>query len=117
MSDYYDRDGNPITLEQWRWLFERGEDYRRVATVEVAGCWVSTVWLGLDHNFGFGGPPHIFETMAFIGARNGDSTDDIVMRTSTEEEAHEAHARVVDQVKVLLAAQEVVDGASIEEQE
>jgi hypothetical protein len=28
--------------------------------------WVSTVFLGLDHRHWGGGPPHVFETMAFV---------------------------------------------------
>jgi uncharacterized protein (DUF1684 family) len=62
--DYYDRQGRPMTTEQW---CERlaDESYKRIAeTTLFDGTWISTVWLGLDHGFG-DGPPLIFETMVF----------------------------------------------------
>lgn len=42
------------------------DDWRVAETTVGAGaCWVSTVFLGLDHNFG-SGEPLLFETMAFL---------------------------------------------------
>lgn len=65
MSDYYDRQGNPLTFEEWAKSFETRRDQQRVAsTVLPNGRWVSTVWLGLNHRYG-AGPPLIFETMVF----------------------------------------------------
>ena len=54
--------------------------------------WVSTVWLGLDHGFGMGGPPLIFETMIF-----GDHgvSDHGQWRYSTEQAARQGHAEAV----------------------
>jgi hypothetical protein len=48
-------------------MLERGDPARsRVAesTIGDGACWVSTVFLGLDHNYGQG-DPLLFETMAF----------------------------------------------------
>lgn len=54
---------------------------------------VSTVFLGLDHNFSDHGPPLHFETMAFVGH------DDVGQeRYTTWAEAEEGHARWVAQV-------------------
>ena len=58
---YYDRQGNPLTLEEWAATFEARQDQKRVAETTLPnGRWVSTVWLGLDHAFS-AGPPLIFE--------------------------------------------------------
>ena len=51
---------------------------------------VSTVWLGLDHNFMPGSPPAIFETMVFGGKH--DMWQD---RYATKEAALAGHERVV----------------------
>ena len=53
---------------------------------------VSTVWLGLDHQFG-DGPPLIFETMVFPS--NEDFGDLDSRRYSTEQEAVAGHATMV----------------------
>lgn len=67
---YYHRDGTPIVSDEllqdtmkWALLFE-GE--RNVAvTKTLYNERLSTVFLGLDHNWGESGPPIIFETMLF----------------------------------------------------
>lgn len=59
----YDKFGNEIDLKTWAQLFEDIE-YRRIGLDEVGDFTVSTVWLGLDHNWS-GGEPIIFETMVF----------------------------------------------------
>lgn len=67
---YYGRTGEPISLEDWARLAE-DITYRRVAydeipaTTKYPASYVSTVWLGIDHNFLLKGPPVIFETMRF----------------------------------------------------
>lgn len=70
---YYDRQGNPMTLEQWAKTFE-DPNSKRVAETTIGDWWVSTVWLGLDHGFESlferdDDPepyrPVIFETMIF----------------------------------------------------
>jgi hypothetical protein len=86
---YYDREGNSITL--WEWC-RRVEDmeYKVVAIAEIQDARVSTVWLGLDHNFSGQGPPLIFETMIF-----GGEMDEYMWRWSTEAEALAGHHVVV----------------------
>ncbi|WGW12709.1 hypothetical protein LWF01_02760 [Saxibacter everestensis] len=86
MSDCYDKQGRPITLQQW----VESTDDKRVARDKVGFADVSTVWLGLDHNH-FGGPkPIIFETMIGGGRHNLGC-----WRYSTLKEAQAGHERVV----------------------
>lgn len=66
-SMHYAKDGTPLTLRQWATLFGR-PDYQQVASTKLDDdhVWVSTVWLGTDHNFTHAGPPLTFETMVFV---------------------------------------------------
>lgn len=56
-------------LEWGRWMEKRD---RVVAVSEWDGVKVSTVFLGLDHNFWGGGPPILWETLVFEGEYDGD---------------------------------------------
>lgn len=68
-----------------------------VAEDEINDCWVSTVWVGLDHKMQnwFGGPPLVFETMVFDKTGN----DNYCKRYSTWEEAEEGHQLAIKWVK------------------
>lgn len=89
MSEYYDRHGNPMTLMEWASRLEsRGTDKRVAETTLPNGRWVSTVWLGLNHNFGRG-RPLIFETMVFASKDDMGELD--CDRYSTEAEALAGH--------------------------
>jgi hypothetical protein len=91
MAEYYDRQGNPLTSQQWAKSFDPAA--KRVAETTLPnGRWVSTVWLGIDHSFG-SGPPLIFETMVFPS--KDDMSDLDCERYSTEREALEGHERLV----------------------
>jgi hypothetical protein len=61
---YLDRKCRPMTLEAWTAAFEYSEG-RRIGDTRIEFVRVSTVWLGIDHSFGHGHRPRIFETMAF----------------------------------------------------
>ena len=64
---YYNKEGVPLTALQFAALLS-DLNYRRVAlTILADGIEVSTVFLGMDHNFGATGPPLLFETMVFGG--------------------------------------------------
>ena len=54
---------------------------------------VSTVFLGLDHNWN-GGPPILFETMVFGGPHN-----EYQERYATWDQAEKDHDRVVEALK------------------
>lgn len=94
---YFRRDGTPYqTAEEWAKDFEGPSDgkdlssYRRVAKTSLWwGGWVSTVWLGLNHNYG-GGKPLIFETMVFYRSMSDLDMD----RYSTEAEAIQGHKKM-----------------------
>lgn len=71
MSDYYNRAGEAVELEVWAAMNEK-RDYKHVAATVLPAMndrpalRVSTVWLGLNHNYMLDGPPLIFETMVFV---------------------------------------------------
>lgn len=92
----YNRDGDPITQDEWARLHSDHE-YKRVAEDTVGEWWVSTVWLGIDH--GYGDIPVIFETMVFPMSENAStadfSTDQHCERYTTEADAIRGHAETV----------------------
>lgn len=91
---YYNKDGEPIhdTLEWTRLLEDR--NYSRVGLFQNKKIRISTVWLGLDYNFG-GGPPLIFETMVFPEYNNKRGELEM-QRYTTLEEAEIGHNKMVD---------------------
>lgn len=80
-------------LMKWAAWFENAEG-RIVARTEIGASVVSTVFLGLDHQYGVG-PPILFETMIFT---DGDS-EDFQQRCSTWKEAEAQHGRVIAMVE------------------
>lgn len=108
---YYDRQGNPMSLEDWGRRFENVPNkIVRQEHTPNGRYWISTVWLGLDHSWG-DGPPLIFETMVFPQSvdKQYDALEDLVEgepeygrwselaceRYSTEEEAIAGHEAMV----------------------
>ena len=96
---YFDPDGNPLTLMEWAQMFERRKegiaDWWCIGKTEVGDNEVSTVWLGLNHNFYPDGPPLIFETMVFGPGRY----DDYQRRYTTREQAKIGHEETVAMVR------------------
>ena len=76
-------------LLEWGKFLDKGD--RRVALTDTSNGSVSTVFLGLNHNWELFGPPLLFETMIF-----GGSHDQFQERYSTWSEAEEGHQRAVD---------------------
>lgn len=94
MSDYYDKQGNPLTREEYFALLDRiGPMYKLVGNTTIGDALVSTVWLGLDHSYD-NGEPVIFESMIFGGDR-----DEYSERYSTLEEAQQGHLRLVNELQ------------------
>lgn len=88
--DAFDRQGKPISLEEWGEL-HRNPTYKILQQDDLPGVgMLSTVWLGLDHGWGESAPI-IFETMSFPT----DAPNAIQERYSTEAEAREGHARLL----------------------
>jgi len=88
---FFDRQGNPVA-DAVEWA-KMKMDKHVAETTLPDGKWVSTVWLGIDHNFG-GGIPLIFETMVF--PKKGEYGELECRRYSTEQEAIAGHEEVVD---------------------
>ena len=90
---WYDKKGNQINYEQAE-KFLTDPNYKFIKQEELSdGKWISTVWLGLDHNFYEKDSPLIFETMVF--PKKGDYQDLDCQRYSTEEEAISGHEKLV----------------------
>lgn len=99
--DYFDRKGQPIDYEKFLELFNDPE-YKMVKQDNVNNYFISTVWLGLNHNFKFlftnnsQDGPVIFETMVFDSNASNRWTDIELQRYSTEEEALFCHQEFVE---------------------
>lgn len=78
-------------IRTWALWFESAK--RHVALTERDGVSVSTVFLGIDHNFLGKGPPILFETMVFGGEHDEDQ-----QRYSTWDEAEAGHKEVCKKV-------------------
>ena len=78
-------------VDEWARWFET-ED-RTVAKTGDGDILISTVFLGLDHNFGLIGAPVLFETLVFGGVLDGEMD-----RYTTWEEAEAGHAHMVERV-------------------
>jgi len=77
------------------WIETHWKTDRVFKQEQVGDSKVSTIFLGLDHSFGSGGPPVLWETMAL-----GGKLDQEQERCSgTREQAEAMHARMVERVK------------------
>ena len=94
----YDRDLEPFdSWEESKIRF----DGKRLMKTYVGDYCVSTVWLGINHNFK-ADEPIVFETMIFN--TNTSSyyelyTDKYLERYKSEEEAGRGHLRIVDNIR------------------
>lgn len=103
-NSYFDWDGEPI--KQWEGFFKSSYFDTHVAKDIINGYLISTVWLGLNHNFEFDGtPPLIFETMIFEhNSRNqnedclNDYLDEYIDRYCSYEQALEGHKNACESV-------------------
>lgn len=86
------RDYYPISDSAFGQAVEEHEE-RRLAFDQVGEVEVSTVFLGIDHNFA-GGEPILWETMVFGGKHN-----DFQQRYSTKEMAIAGHRAAVGMVE------------------
>jgi len=86
------------TERQWsEWMFDRRD--RHVAETTIGEVWISTVFLGLDHNYHDIGEPILFETMCFV---DGESADTLMFaRYCTWEDAEAGHAAAVAVVRAM----------------
>ena len=87
-----DENNKPVVCDdasEWARWFEGSED-RIVAQDSVGDVKISTVFLGLDHNFSGTGDPLLFETMVFGGVH-----DEYTERYTTYDLAKQRHDEVV----------------------
>lgn len=76
---------------EWGYFFFKTD--RQVALTEIGCLQISTVFLGLDHNYFGKGDPVLFETMIF------DGEDNYQERCCTWEQAEVMHAKAVEIAK------------------
>lgn len=98
---YYILDGDnhavAVDLMTWAQWFEDAE--RRIGYTQITSqCWVSTVFLGLDHSWREG-PPILFETMIFGGPK---SIDESQWRYSSYDDAMVGHAMAVKKARAAI---------------
>ena len=105
MADYYTLNGREVVPASYgeysRQHMERimagtkvpPSDPWRVAYTDIGPCYVSTVFLGMDHSWS-DGPPELFETMIF-----GDEHSEDQWRYATYDEAEAGHKAIVEALK------------------
>jgi hypothetical protein len=104
VSDKYilNDDGEPVPCEDiliWGEWFERTQhDRSRVVRQDYAeaegSVGVSTVFLGLDHNYSASGPPVLWESLVF-----GTSLDGAMQRYTSRADALRGHAELLARVR------------------
>ncbi len=100
MGEYYilDENDKPVLekdLIAWAKWFEENIKRKRVVLTELNGpedIKVSTVFVGLNHNFGRG-EPLLYKTIVF-----GGELDNEMDRYATKEQALKGHKRMVNRV-------------------
>jgi hypothetical protein len=106
---YYNRKGKPITLESWI-KRSNNKNYCIIKQEDLANgqLHIITVWVGLDHSWGFGPKRLIFETTVFARGKSkakGNIVETLLhfkelkevacLQSSTEEEALEDYAQLL----------------------
>ena len=91
---YVLKDKRPVQCTDVVARVDLNSDEYRVAFDDIGDVRISTVFLGLDHDYAGHGPSLLFETMIFGGRYEGYQT-----RYSTWIEAKVGHAQAVDRVR------------------
>jgi hypothetical protein len=92
-THYVLRNREPVLVDLMTWARELKLGDRKVGATEVGEVRISTVFFGLDHQFG-DGPPLLFETMVF-----GGPLDQETVHYSTWKQAEEGHSEMVRRVE------------------
>lgn len=115
-----DHDWHPIralNFLTWARWYETAD--RRVVETRTKLFWISTVFLGINYNWG-DGPPHIYESMAFLQPRKrdiaavlGDSpligAGELCDRYSTRDQSIAGHIAMVTECLALEAQHKHAD--------
>ena len=98
MSGWYElnEDGTTTALPDGAYPARFDADHKRIAESTVGGMWVSTVFLGLNHQLD-DGPPLLFETMVF--PERGNYSEMLCWRYTTKTDAAACHAFLVAELE------------------
>ena len=104
--DHYILDGKrPVKVDMKTWAKWLDTADRKVASDVIGGLHVSTVFLGIDHNWDMG-LPDLFETMVFHpGGAECDIEGLGIKRYTTWQEAEWGHADTLRAVREHLKSQ------------
>jgi hypothetical protein len=87
----------PVDVKEYAEWSRNWPDARRIEETTIGDCWISTVFLGIDHRYGADGPPVLFETMVFWDGHKDIHND--YMRCCTIEEANHQHAEMCTRIE------------------
>ena len=87
----------PMAVDVMTWAMQFQDANRQIGDDMVGNVRVSTVFLGLNHNFR-DGEPLLFETLIFGGPLDGE-----MWRYSTYDQAERGHAEAVTAAKIAAA--------------
>src|SRR5215216_723942 len=95
---FYNRKGERVSRDEYMTLSRNNRSVGFAEIVFDTGdkVEISTVFLGLNHNYYGEGPPLIYETMIFGGHLNGEC-----YRYSTEQQAAEGHMANVERASAM----------------
>lgn len=87
--------GRPIRCSFWTWArwFEKTSN-RVIAQTQMGRIMVSTIFLGIDHNFSDHGPPILWETLVLGGPSHGDGE----RCAGSREQAEAGHMKWVEKM-------------------
>src|SRR5258708_1038560 len=102
MTDYYKLDENnivqPSSLDEYKTFVHDKPPYahKQGFKTSIDDWWVSTIFMGIDHNFYDTLRPIVFETMVF---HKKDIPLNYQVRYTTYSESEEGHAKAVQWVR------------------
>ena len=105
-NEYFILEGEtpkPVDMMTWAKWFETAD--RVIASDRIGKISISTIFLGLNHNFRENQSPLIFETMVFGGDFDGE-----MLRYSTFADAESGHLQILEKVK---ASETILDASLI----
>ena len=86
--------GRPVEVDLFTWAKWFGTADRIIAQETIAQNWVSTIFLGIDHNYEMHGPPILWETMTFGAKLNNEQ----LRCAGSKEQAEAMHEDMVKAV-------------------
>jgi hypothetical protein len=95
MNWYILQGHNAVPVDRETYLNQQEKQDRTVEKSTIGDYWVSTVFLGLDHQWEDDGPPLLFETMVF----GKGPLDERQERCTTWEEAEVMHENMCEEVR------------------